>query len=109
MAGGPEAVHAATLVGEAAEQMAVLPLGPVLIDGQDREWATPVREMELGGTCLPAVIGLQADPRLERPVRLPQQPLSRGLKRVPADRSGEIPTAIAVRTHVATDAAWPVT
>src|SRR6266576_2132976 len=30
--------------------------------------ATPVREMELGGSCRPAVVGLEADPRLERPV-----------------------------------------
>src|SRR5262249_59507825 len=68
VAGSAEAVDAAAAVREPAEEVAVLPVGPVLVHREDGEWATPVREVELGGACLATVVRLQARPGLECPV-----------------------------------------
>src|SRR4029077_8297261 len=49
LARGAEAVDAAASIREPAEQVAVSPVGPVLVHREDGERAAPMREVELTG------------------------------------------------------------
>src|SRR5690242_2961990 len=66
--GGAEAVHACTVVGEPAEDVAHSAVRPVLVDDELGDRAAPVGEMELPVPLAAAVVGLEPLPRLQGPV-----------------------------------------